>query len=72
MKGQRFVMFPWRNMICDDCRERGLPESVWYFYSHFWGTGHNHVCPPLTKAEMMKESPALISALNNMRDEFRY
>jgi hypothetical protein len=39
-------------MICDECRARGLPRSVWYFYSHFWGTGHDHVCPPLTEEEI--------------------
>ena len=50
--GQRFVMLPWRDMICDDCRARGLPKDVWYFYSHLWGKEHDHICPPLTKEEM--------------------
>jgi hypothetical protein len=49
--GQRFIYPPFRDMICDDCAARGLPS---HFYSHFWGTGHNHVCPPLTKEEMKK------------------
>lgn len=45
-------MLPWRNMICDDCKARGFPASVYEFYSHFWGMGHDHKCAPLTEREL--------------------
>ena len=46
------VLPPWRDMICTDCRDRGLADSVWKFYAHFWGWKHDHACPAFTKKEI--------------------
>ncbi len=52
--GKRFLFYPWRNMICDDCKARGFGPEIYLFYSHWWGTEDNHICPPLTKEEIRK------------------
>jgi len=49
--GQRYLMYPWRNMICDDCEARGLPSR---FLARMWGDGHDHHCPSLTREEIRK------------------
>ena len=52
--GKRFLMLPWRNMICDDCKARGFPPEIYLFYSHWWGMEDDHICPSLIGEEMRK------------------
>ena len=55
----RMICPPWRDAVCLDCEKRGLPS---FFYLHFWGTGHDHVCPPLTREEIQRIVDERVSA----------